>query len=96
MPQFVDRIPESRDELKRNELPICQYDIRGIAQIWGEEVAEIARYSAQRVRRQGGVNPQAVESIIPEGRDGMLHEHELFRCIGNLLVWWEHTDKSGS
>ncbi len=87
-----ERIPETRHELRGNDLPICQYDIRAIAQVWGEPAAEELRYFAQRVRLDGGINPEAVRSIIPEGPDGPLDEHELFRCIGHLGMWLEHSD----
>lgn len=89
-----EKIPESRDELARNELPICQHDIRTIAQVHGDDVAETVRFATQRVKHQGGVNPHAVETIIPEGKDGPLDEEQLFRCVGNLLVWWEYQDKT--
>lgn len=90
----LEKIPETRHDLEGNDLPISQFDIRSIAQVWGEEAAEITRYAAQRVRLEGGINLTAVRSIIPEGRDGALNEHELFRSIGNLMVWWEHQDLS--
>lgn len=95
MEQFFKRyypLPENRGEIAANLLPICQTDIRHLAQVYGEDVAENIRIVAQEVRRRGGINPQAVELIVPEGKDGPLDERQLFRTAGNLATWWTQTD----
>ncbi len=87
-------LPDNREEIPKNHLPICQTDVRRFAQEYGEDIAENIRITAQEVRRRGGINPSAVELIIPEGKEGPIDEKQLFRIAGNLAVWWTHSDKS--
>ena len=81
-------LPETRGEIPSNHLPICQVDIRHLAQVYGEDIAENIRITAQEVRRRGGINPLAARLVAPEGKEGPLDEEQLFRVAGNLAVWW--------
>lgn len=76
--------------MPKNQLPIGRVEINHLAQIYGEEIAENVRLVAQEARRQGGINPTGVELILPEGPNGNLCEHELFRIVGNLATWWAY------
>lgn len=82
-------IPDTRHEFKGNEVPICQRDIRAIAQVYGEEAAETSRFAVQLIRLNGGVNPNTIDVVFPEGVDGPLDEDAWFKVVGSLAVWYE-------
>lgn len=88
MKEQFRKIPETRAELRKNDMPACQYDIRSIGQVWGEDAAEELRFVCKKVRLDGGVSPSIWNVVLPEGIEGALNEHELFRCVGNLMIWW--------
>lgn len=89
-----DPLPETREGIPRNHFPVSQRDIRHLAQVYGETIAENIRLTAQEAKRMGGINPNARDLILPDGLDGPLDENELFRIAGNLAIWWETSEPS--
>jgi len=82
-------IPKTKEAYRSNELPICQEDIRCLAEV-SEELAEAARFAAQVIRMQGGVNPNTIQDVYPNGRDGGIDVQELGRIVTNLSAWLEY------
>ena len=82
-------LPQDRTDFSKNEIPLCQSDIRHIAQVHGAEAAANTEITVQTIRRQGGVNPNAVSTVFPEGVDKAFDEAALMQIIGNMAVWTE-------
>lgn len=80
-------LPDERQGFRKNELPICRTDIAEIADTLGEQVAENARFVTQCIRREGGVNPMAVDFVFPEGREGPIDHQALLTVIANYAIW---------
>ncbi len=73
----------------KNQLPIIQSDISAISEVHGEEVAENVRFATQMIRVNGGVSPNTVKAVFPEGIDRRMDVEALFRVVANLAVWTE-------
>lgn len=82
-------IPRTKNDYRSNELPICQDDIKHLAAV-SEELAEAARFATQVIRMQGGVNPNTIGDVYPDGLDGEIDIQELGRVVTNLAAWLEY------
>jgi hypothetical protein len=81
-------IPETRAEFENGELPICQRDLRQLAQV-DEDLAEGARFAVQLVRMRGHISPNTVKYVFPDEDvlTSKLDEEALGKVILNLAAW---------
>ncbi len=82
-------LPTNRLEAGPRELPITPTDIRQLAQVHGEIVAENVRIMVQEQKIRGGVDPNAVRAAFPEGPEGRMDENELMNMVASFAVWSE-------
>jgi len=70
-----------------NQLPIKKRHINSIAQVHGLDTALEVAMMQKIYNSEGGVNPNAVEAVFPDGSSGDIDEAQLFKCLGNFRAW---------
>ena len=70
-----------------NQLPIKQHHIDSFSQIYGLDSALDVASMQKTYNGEGGVNPNTVRTVFPEGPTGKIHHEELLRCLGNFKAW---------
>lgn len=80
-------LPEKREDFPPNQLPITPDDRASIDMVCGRVVADEVLRMQRDQFASGGVNPNAVKFLFPDGIEKEMNYESLLKILENHIIW---------